>query len=406
MIQTAEAHAKTYELPQLPRVLLVDDEIAIVDALRRQLRRQFDVTTATSGAAALEILADSDPFAVVLSDMRMPGMDGATFLARVREQYPDTVRMLLTGQADMQSAIAAINDGQIYRFLSKPCPTDALTTALNDGSALHQQITAEKDVLERTLRSAVQSLVDVLALANPDAFSRAVRVSHLVGHLCELMEIPVDWELQVSGLLGQLGAVTVPLPVLEKIDSGLLLNVDEQKMVDAIPGMSQNLIASIPRLERLAAALGQQRLRYDGRGTPVGEPVGEAIPFAARLLRFVVDVDTMRTQRLPAAAALDRMRKDAGAYDPRLLGVWERTHEQSSDAPECVPITVDFDQLEPGMVLVEDVLSGSGVVLLGRGSTVTEALLQRLRNHVRHSGVSGPIVVSSRLAARTKGADS
>jgi HD-GYP domain-containing protein (c-di-GMP phosphodiesterase class II) len=314
--------------------------------------------------------------------------------------------MLLTGQADMQSAIAAINDGQIYRFLSKPCPTEALATALNDGAALHQQITAEKDVLERTLRSAVQSLVDVLALASPDAFSRAVRVSHLVGHLCELMEIPVDWELQVSGLLGQLGAVTVPLAVLEKIDSGLLLNADEQKMVDAIPGMSQNLIASIPRLEHLATVLGQQRLRYDGRGAATGDPVGEEIPFPARLLRFAVDVDTMRTQRLPAAAALDRMRKDAGAYDPRLLGVWERSHEETGAPTEDIPITVEFDQLEPGMLLVEDVLSGTGVVLLGRGSTVTEALLQRLRNHVRHSGVSGPIVVSSRLAARGKEANS
>jgi hypothetical protein len=240
-------------------------------------------------------------------------------------------------------------------------------------------------------------MVDVLALANAEAFTRAVRVSQIVLHLCELMAVRAEWEIEVSGLLGQLGAVTVPTAVLGKLDRGLLLDADEQQMVDAVPAVSEQLICEIPRLERLAAAIGQQRLRYDGRGTAVGSPVGDDIPLAARLLRLAVDIDVMRSQRIPALAALDRLRKDAGAYDPRLLGVWERSHESESAAPEEVPITVEIDALCPGMVLLEDVLSGQGVVLLGRGSTVTEALLQRLVNHTRHIGVSGPIVVSSRL---------
>lgn len=394
-------YTMTRETPDLARILLVDDEVAIVDALRRQLRHSYSVTTAVSGADALQLMADEPAFALVVSDMRMPGMDGAAFLARVRERHPDTVRMLLTGQADMQAAISAINDGQIYRFLTKPCPTESLMSALADGAALYRQITAEKDVLDRTLRSAVQSLVDVLGLANPKAFTRAVRVGQIVQHLCELMAMRSEWEVEVSALLGQLGAVTVPTGVLDKLDSGLPLNPEEQEMVDAVPAVSEQLIGSIPRMQRLAIAIGQQRLRYDGNGSPTGAPSGEEIPIEARLLRIAVDVDTMRSQRVPALAALDRMRKDAGAYDPRLLGVWERSHEAEVRAPEEVPITVEFDELRTGMVLLEDVLNGQGVVLLGRGSTVTEALLQRLINHVRHSGISGPIVVSSKLRIGT-----
>ena len=309
----------------LPRVLLVDDEVAILDALRRQLRRTFAVTTATGGAEALEIMRSSAPFAAIVSDMRMPGMDGAAFLSHARSEHPDTVRLLLTGQADMQSAIAAINDGQIYRFLSKPCPTETLVDAIADGVTLYRQITAEKDVLERTLRTAVQSLVDVLSLANPTAFSRAVRVSQLVTDLCDLLGVQTDWQIEVSGLLGQLGAVTVPTAVLDKMDAGLLLTDEEQEMVGAVPAVSEKLIRTIPRLEGLAAAIGQQRLRYDGQRSRPGAPVGDDLPLAARLLHFAVDVDTMRSQRLPALAALDRMKKDAGAYDPQILDTWERT---------------------------------------------------------------------------------
>jgi response regulator RpfG family c-di-GMP phosphodiesterase len=383
----------------LPRVLLVDDEVAILDALRRQLRRTFEVATATGGVEALEVMRSSAPFAAIVSDMRMPGMDGATFLAEARSEHPDTVRILLTGQADMQSAIAAINDGQIYRFLSKPCPTETLVDAISDGVTLYRQITAEKDVLERTLRTAVQSLVDVLSLANPTAFSRAVRVSQLVTDLCHLLGVHADWQIEVSGLLGQLGAVTLPTAVLDKIDAGLLLTDEEQEMVDAVPAVSEKLIGTIPRLEGLAAAIGQQRLRYDGQSSRPGAPVGDDLPLAARLLHFAVDVDTMRSQRLPVLAGLDRMRKDAGAYDPRILGAWERSIVGEGAAPEVVPVTVEFDELTPGMVLMEEVLSARGVVLLGRGSSVTEALLQRLRNHVKHSGLSGTIVVSSQRRA-------
>lgn len=131
----------------MARVLLVDDEPAVLDALRRQLRRSFEVFTAGGGAEALELMETTEPFAAVLSDMRMPAMDGATLLSLVREKCPDTVRLLLTGQADMESTIAAINDGQIYRFLSKPSPTPDIEAALRDAAELHRQITAERSAL-------------------------------------------------------------------------------------------------------------------------------------------------------------------------------------------------------------------------------------------------------------------
>lgn len=387
-----------YSREPLPRVLLVDDEPAILDGLRRQLRRSFDVSTAIGGEAALELMSDAEPFAAVLSDMRMPGLDGAAFLALVREQYPDTVRLLLTGQADMASTISAINDGQIYRFLTKPCPSDAVAGALRDGVILHRQITAERDVLERTLRGAVQTLVDALSLASPKGFSRAGRVSQLVAEIAETIGVPLDWELQMSGMLAQLGSITVPNAVLDKLDRGFLLTEDEQAMVDDVPAVTERLIAPILRLEPMAAAIGQQRLRYDGKGSGPGRPTGDDIPLAARLLRMAGDIDRWRSQRLPGATILKNLREDVGAYDPAILDAWEESHVVADASSESVPVALEIEDLKIGMVLMEEVLNSRGVVLLGRGSTVTETLLQRLRNHAKHGDVSGPVVVNTQVA--------
>lgn len=383
------------------RILLVDDEPAILDGLRRQLRRNFDVSTAVGGEAALELMANTDPFAAVLSDMRMPSMDGAEFLAHVRDLYPDTVRLLLTGQADMALTIAAINDGQIYRFLTKPCSTDVVLSALNDGVSLHRQVLAERDVLERTLRGAVQALLDALSMASPKGFSRALRVSKLVVELAEAAGVPRDWELEVCGMLAQLGAVTVPAPVLDKLDSGHLLSDDEQEMMDAVPVTTERLIAPIPRLERLADAIGQQSLRYDGLGGPLRAPVGDEIPLAARLLKLAVDIDTMRSQRLPPSAVLKRLRDDSGAYDPGLLESWVSSHSVGDPDLVSEPTAVGIDELEVGMILAEDFINSAGVVLLGRGSTVTETLQRRLRNHVKQGGLDGTVVVIAQVAARS-----
>ena len=384
------------EQESLPRLLLVDDEPAVLDGLRRQLRRLYAVSVAVGAAQALEILENDGPFAVVVSDMRMPGMDGAAFLSEVRRRYPDTTRLLLTGQADTESAVSAVNDGQVFRFLIKPCTAEALQSSLADAVELHRLVTVEKDLLEQTLRASVQSLIDVLALAQPSTFSRAVRISQTVAQLAEALEVDQLWEAEISGMLAQVGAVTLPADVLEKLDQGLLLSAEERDMLDGVPATSARLIASIPRLEGVADAIAQQRTRYDGAGRGPGAPYGDDLPLIARILRVAVDFDLLRTHRIPPLTAIAHMRGDGGAYDPRVLETWHACHVVDG-APGDVPVVVTFDQLQPGMVLMEDVLSGAGTVLLGRGSVVTEALRDRLENHIRHSGISGRIVVGSRL---------
>jgi response regulator RpfG family c-di-GMP phosphodiesterase len=367
-----------------PPILLVDDEVAILDGLRRQLRKKFTVHTANSGTEALELLK-SEPVAVVVSDMRMPQMDGATFLARVRPLYPNVVRILLTGQADTQAAISAVNEGQIYRFLTKPCPPDVLLEEITNGVELNRLMTAEKELLRTTLRRTVEALIDTLSLAQPAAFGRAVRVTRTVTELAEALNVEESWDLEVTAMLSHLGAVTLPPDVLRKLDSGRPLNEEEAEMADRVPEVSRKLVAAIPRLEHVADAIGWHRARYDGTRSAPAVPRGADLPLAARVLRVAADFDAGTSQRPSVQATIDAMRGDAGAYDPRVLEVLGDLH--SVPEMQGAPREIDINDLEPGMVIFDDVLTTEDILLISRGTEVTEPLILRLENYVSQGRV-------------------
>ena len=155
------------------KILLVDDDPNLLSALQRQLRKRFDLTTAQGGEEALAAVRAAaerrEPFAVVLSDMRMPGMDGIEVLKQVKDIAPETVRMMLTGNADQQTAIAAINEGSILRFYTKPCPAEQLVAGLAAGVEQYRLVTAERDLFEKTLAGSIKVLADVVSMNDPTA---------------------------------------------------------------------------------------------------------------------------------------------------------------------------------------------------------------------------------------------
>ncbi|SFF61883.1 HD domain-containing phosphohydrolase [Blastococcus tunisiensis] len=367
-----------------PSILLVDDEVAILDGLRRQLRKRFTVHTASGGAEALELLK-TEQVSVVVSDMRMPQMNGATFLSEVRSLYPNVVRILLTGQADTQAAITAVNEGQIYRFLTKPCPPEVLLEEIGSAVELNRLVTAEKELLGSTLRRTVEALTATLSLAQPAAFGRALRISRTVTELAEALGVEDAWELEVTAMLSQLGAVTLPPNVLEKLDAGRPLSEEEAEMADRVPEVSRKLVSVIPRLEGVADAIGWQRARYDGRMSPLDVPRGADLPLAARVLRVAVDFDLGTSQRPAVQDTLAAMSSDAGPYDPRILEALVGLHGAEEVAGE--PREIGIDDLEPGMVIFDDILTTDDVMLISRGTVVTDPLILRLENYISQGRV-------------------
>ena len=179
----------------LTRILCVDDEPNILLAMERQLRKQFEIHTEVGPVLGLQAIAEKGPFVVVVSDLRMPVMDGIEFLTRVRAVSPNTVRVMLSGQADMDAAVAAVNQGNIFQFLTKPCPVDTLTRALNSAVEQHRLITAERELLEQTLRGSIAVLSEILSLVNPLAFGRAQRIRRYLVHTAAKLDLRVALDL-------------------------------------------------------------------------------------------------------------------------------------------------------------------------------------------------------------------
>ncbi len=374
------------------RILCVDDDPNILQGIRRQFRKTFSIETAGGGAEGLELIATKGPFAVVASDMRMPGMDGIQFLKAVREQAPDTTRIMLTGNADQQTAIDAVNEGQIFRFLTKPCPPESLAAALTDGVKQYQLMMAERELLEETLRGSVKVLTDVLALANPTAFGQASRVRRIVQGLGKQMNVDDTWQYEVAAMLSQIGCVTLPSDTLERWYRGERLSPEEAGMVDGHPTVGRDLVAKIPRLEDVAEIIGHQHTQFASGGSN-GTETGTEIPLGARILSVALDFDVLAWRGLSEPDAIVALREQARKYDPEVFGALE---ELVGFEEACVPREVGLKDLTTQMILAEDVRTVDGTLLVGKGQEVTTSIRQRLLNFARN----GRLKESARVLVR------
>jgi len=298
------------------KILFVDDDTNILAAHRRQFHKKFNVVTVDSGNKGIDVLKEQGPIAVVVSDYRMPEMNGVQFLSTVRQIMPDTVRILLTGQADMQASIDAINEGNIFRFLSKPCSTEVLTKSLNAAVEQYRLITAERELLENTLRGSIKVVSEILSMVSPVAFSCSSRVNSLAKRLAIRLNVENMWEVELSTMLSQIGCVTIPGETLERKYQGKHLSIDENKMFMDHPKIGKSLLVNIPRLEGIAEAIAYQEKQFDGGGIPTNDIKGASIPLIARILKVVLDFDLLEIRGKTKLQAIAQMRSHIQWYDP------------------------------------------------------------------------------------------
>lgn len=393
MIQAGERTAR-------PRVLCVDDEPNVLQGLLLHLRRRYDVRTASSGSAALEIIAREGAPTVVLSDMRMPGMDGATLLAEVRRIAPETVRLLLTGQTDLDSAVLAINQGQIFRFLTKPCPPDVLGGAIDAAVELHRLRTGERILLEQTLRGSLEALMGILSLANPLAFGRAARIKRTVAALAQKLGVESAWEVEIAAMLSQVGAITLPQAVVDSLYRGSPLDEADAAKVAEVPLVAARLIRSIPRLDGVQAILAAQvRVGPDAASTGTNA-VAPSASLGAAILRLAIERDQLEAQGVSPDDVIVALQTSSQVHDARVL---KALAEVTAGAVSRLEIReVRLAEVRCGMVLAVDLRNTTGVLLAPRGFEVTEASVARFRNF-RVGTVQEPIRVFVPAAGEAAG---
>ncbi len=373
------------------RVLLVDDDVNLLQAVKRNLRKQFNIETAESGKKGLEIVENGGPFAVIIADMQMPEMDGITFLSKVKALRPDSVRIMLTGNADLETPINAVNEGNIFRFLTKPCPQELLIRSIASGLRQYELVTAEKELLGNTLKGSIKILIEVLSLANPLAFSRASRIRQMASMTALEMNVENLWRIEMAAMLSQIGCIAVPEKILLKTYNGQRMSREEQIKYRNYSQVSHDLIKNIPRMEPVADIIKYQEKLFNGNGFPEDSIKGEDIPLEARILKPVLDFDILTSSGMEINSALIDLKNRSGWYDPQVLKALEQSLKHSAGAKRTQLIHIE--KLKERMVLASNIYAINGSLLVAKGQEISSYTILLLRNYDVEMGVRQPVQV-------------
>lgn len=362
------------------KILLVDDDNSVLDGYRRSLSREFALETAAGGQQALQLAADSGPYAVVVSDMRMPGMNGIELLSKIKALSPDTIRVMLTGNADMDTAINAINEGSIFRFLNKPCSKEVMAKTLTAALVQYRLVNAEKQLLEQTLSGSMQVLTEVLSLVNPAAFSRAERARRYIHHIVTAMNLGNPWQYEVAAMLSQLGCVTLAPETITAVFNDEPLSPAEQTQYEAHPRVAYDLLSKIPRLEPIAWMIKHQNEPLPPPGS--GEFETPEMRRGAGILRLILAYERLIHKGVSRNEAAHTLALQNKNFSPEFF---HALVELDPNAEEGEIRKCRIELLSPGMIVQQEVRTNEGVLLISKGQEATPALILKLKNlHARH----------------------
>jgi CheY-like chemotaxis protein len=343
--------------------------------------------TALGGEQALKLATDSGPYAVVVSDMRMPGMDGIQLLSKIKAQSPDTIRVMLTGNAEVETAITAINEGSIFRFLTKPCSKEMMGKTLTAALLQYRLVTAEQQLLEQTLSGSIQVLTEVLSLVNPAAFGRAERARRYIHHIVTSMKLGNPWQYEVAAMMSQLGCVTLAPETIDAVYSGEKLSPTEQTQYDAHPSVAYGLLSKIPRLEPIAWMIEHQN-------RPVREVDNSErtdMRLGAEILRLTLAYEKLIHKGASRTEAVHTLTHQNKNFSPEFFDALVALDPNSEEGEirQC-----RIEALTPGMIIQQEIRTGEGALLVSKGQEVTSSLLSKLKNFHARRVITGDVTVS------------
>ncbi|MBN2724528.1 MAG: response regulator [Deltaproteobacteria bacterium] len=358
------------------KILFVDDDKSILDAFKRQFRKNFNMDFALGPLEGLEKMKNGCEYAAVVSDLRMPHLDGIEFLSKVKAFSPDTVRIMLTGNADVDSAVKAINDGEIFRFLTKPVSSVALSRALYEAIRYYKLLISEKELLENTLKESIGVLSDLNAMINPEIFGRSGRIKRISAMLARTLKLDSIWHIETAAMLSLIGTIVLNPYLVEKYLDGGELSSDEMVHYCSHCETTYELISKIPRMGVVARAIKFQEKYYNGGGYPDDSVQGQDIPIESRILKAATDFDRYSRLEGGVEKALKIMDLHNTRYDPTILAALNTV---SGIEDKFSIVTLLLNMVSSDDIFVEEVRTENGILLVSRGQQVTELLAKKLK---------------------------
>lgn len=371
-------------MPEIKKILMVDDDENLLNSFRRGLRNRFDFITSNNPKAALELIESGEKLAVIISDFKMPDMDGNKFLSIVRDITPDTSRILLTGFADINVAVDAINNGNIFRFLTKPVSINQVIRSIEDALEQFRLKTVEKDLLHNTLMGALKVLVELLTMQNENIAKQSTFYRTLAKKIANRLGEQNTWSLEIAAILSQIGYLAIPNDIINRKLLGLYLNKEESQMFNQHPKIGRDLLNKIPRLEQVAEAVGNQFENYKKSVTPLADSI----------LQVLAEFNLLTANNKTYAEAIDAIANAHSRFNPAVVEALEI--EITKLEGGVLVRSYTLTQLPIGSILVQDLFDANGILLLPKGMEVSEIMLYKLINYNKVTKVIQPIKVSEK----------
>ncbi len=395
------------------KILFVDDEKDILKSLLRLFMDEpYEMVTFDTPFDALDEMETTE-FAAVISDQRMPQMEGTEFLQKVREKWPDTVRIILTGYADLDAAVDAINKGNVYSFIHKPWDESTLLQTVKNAVDRYNLAAENKRLFELTktqndelesLNKNLERLVDVRTkkikrllgevekglsrivhvftelteLFDPKLGGHSKRVAKLSRQIAEQYEMEErEIELiELSALLHDIGLIGIPRDLQDKNENELKRY--EKGLIRQHPEIGRTLLKGIGGMEDAGLLVQCHHENVDGSGYPAGLKNDE-IPLGARIIRLADAYDRMINKKgVPMETVLINLKaRSHREYDPGVLSKLIDRSDHIADVTED-EIPVLLEEVKSGMVLARPVITGSGRLLLPKEKVLDKLHIERL----------------------------
>lgn len=374
----------------LSPVLFIDDDINLLNSFKRLMNDEFNVTTAQSPENGLQIMERNGPFAIVVSDMRMPGLSGVEVLSHAHKINPATVRVLLTGFAEHQCAIDAVNIGKVNKFLTKPCDLDTMAAVLRAGIRQYQLTLSEKELLGQTYIGIVNVLSQILALVNPVAQNKANRLKRYCTHMINEIQLEDKFIVEIAAILSQLGCITIPQDVLERHEYGGFINEEELQKIKKNNIDVIKLLMNIPMFEDIAEIISLSEKQIHNNTEGYSDEKQQNIHIGGKILQVAKGIDRYIMSGVSPSDAIS-MLKDENYFNDNSIVNSLNTYEFNQK--NMIKMYVYSYQLNTKMIIESDIYSSNGVLLIKKGQHVTYQILSSLNNFSKNVGINEPFAV-------------
>lgn len=393
------------------KILYVDDEPNLLSAFRSLIRNEgFDIHLLEKSERIEDYLNLHGPFAVVFSDQRMPVVDGVKVLQTVAEHHPETIRIMITGYADFDDTLRAINIGKISHYINKPWIDSDLKKLLKESVEKYNLFGENKyllnelklkneqlaELLNGTVRGTVHLLMDLIGYINPEANAQTMRVRQL-GEVFLKKLTTLDavnrWEIESAFDLFNIGLAVLPAWIQ------VTLNKDGLSAIERFPEAKNHhilgaaLIENIPNYKNVSRIIRLCKKDYDGQGEPLFEKSSRGeLPLGSRLLRILIDIDNLITQNMKGSEIYKKLSPKNNVYDIELLNMFFGTDPNQHTQKE-IEKNVTVEELKAGMILLQDITTGKGLCLIRSNAVLTETSINMVLQWQKTDRIKEPIRV-------------